>query len=211
MKFKKGADIYSSVGERIGQLQRVVLDQETNRISHLVIEKGILVKEDKVIPIGLVQDQEEGRIGLSITAEELKEFPAFTETQFVLSTTRTDDTIPAGYRAVSSYHWMRSGNLLGYATPKLAHRRLGNIPEGAVALKEGAEVMSANGEKIGYLQNVISNAENNEITHFVVSGGLLSQQKRLVPIFWVDEISSRQIDLKMKTKYFENLPLYKVA
>ncbi|MEE4194322.1 MAG: PRC-barrel domain-containing protein [Anaerolineae bacterium] len=211
MKFRKGTRMYSSVGENIGELKRVVLDPLNNQISHLVIEKGILVKEDKVIPIGLVEDQSGDRIGLKVTAEELEEFPHFSETHFVLSTNLPDSEEDLRtYQYVSSYHWWNGGGL-GYATPRLQHQRLGNIPEDAVALKEGARVMTPKGEKVGYLSSIIADSRDNAITHVVVSDGGINPTRKLVPIFWVDKFTDNEVDLLIREKYYKNLPQYNVA
>lgn len=207
MKFINGAKIYSSVGERVGELKRVVLDSKTHEISHLVIEKGILMKEDKVIPIGLIDAQDDDRIGLKVTAEELNDFPAFTETKFKLFKDKTEDGLKA-YNYVSNYHWWSSGKALGYAAPRLVNKRLGNIPENSIALKEGAIVMAPNGEKLGYLERIISDTDSHEITHIVVSDGAIKPIKRLAPIFWVDDISAKEVDLVVRQKHFDKLPEY---
>ena len=207
MKFIKGSKIFSSVGEKVGELKRVVLDPKTHQISHLVIEKGIIMKEDKVIPIGLIDAQDNDRIGLKVTAEELNDFPAFTETKFKLFKEQSEDGLRA-YNYVSNYHWWSSGKALGYAAPRLVNHRLGNIPDDSIALKEGAVVMAPNGEKLGYLERVISDPDSHEISHIVVSDGGMNPTKRLAPIFWVDEISAKKIDLVVRQKHFEKLPEY---
>ena len=207
MKFINGTKIYSSVGEHVGELKRVVLDSQSHEISHLVIEKGIFIKEDKVIPIGLIDAQEDDRIGLKVAAEELNDFPAFSGTKFKLFKDKDDDGLRT-YNYVSNYHWWSSGKALGYAAPRLVNQRLGNIPENSIALKEGAIVMAPNGEKLGYLERIISDPKSHEISHVVVSDGGINPTKRLAPIFWVSEISAKEIDLVVRQKHFEKLPEY---
>lgn len=209
--YKKGTQMYSSVGEHIGELKRVVLDPVSRKVSHLVVEKGILVKEDKVVPIGLVSDQEGNRIALELTAEELEDFPQFSQTHFVLSK-NWDKSVEdlKTYRYISSYHWWNAGGL-GYATPRLMHKQLGNIPDNAVALKEGANVVTPNGEKVGFLSSIIADSQSHAITHVVVSNGGLNPVRKLVPIFWVDKFTGDKVDLLIQEKYYQNLPKYTVA
>ena len=51
MQLKKGASVESSAGEKIGTLDRVVLDPETKEVTHIIVEKGWLFTENKVIQI----------------------------------------------------------------------------------------------------------------------------------------------------------------
>ena len=201
--------MYSSVGENIGELKRVVLDPQTSQVSHLVIEKGVLIKENKVVPVDLVQDEAKDRVSLKVTAEELEDFPHFSQTHFVLSQEWNERQDLEAYHYATSYHWWSSAGGLGYTAPRLQHKRLGNIPDDAVALKEGARVITPNGENVGFLNSVITDSENHEITHVVVSGGGFSPEKKLVPIFWVEKIADNEIDLLIREKYFNNLPEYK--
>ena len=78
MQFKKGADVFSGEGEKIGTLDRVVIDPRTREVSNLVVGKGILFRTDKVIPITLVDLDIEGPIVLKKTNQDiLEDFPDF--------------------------------------------------------------------------------------------------------------------------------------
>lgn len=52
MHFVKGADVYTAKGEKIGTLNRVVIDAKTRDVTDLVVDHGLL-KSEKVIPVGL--------------------------------------------------------------------------------------------------------------------------------------------------------------
>jgi sporulation protein YlmC with PRC-barrel domain len=73
MQFKKGAEVFSSDGEKIGTLNRVVIDPRTREVSNLVVEKGFLFKTDKVVPITLVDLDMEDRIVLKPTNQDILE------------------------------------------------------------------------------------------------------------------------------------------
>ena len=57
MEFKEGAVVFSSDDKKVGHIRRVVIDPKTEEVTHLVIEKGFLFVEDRVIPIEEVQAQ----------------------------------------------------------------------------------------------------------------------------------------------------------
>ena len=81
MRFKKGAEVFSGQGEKIGTLNRVILDPRTREVSDLVVGKGFLFKTDKVIPVTLVDLDVEDRIVLKKTNQDiLDDFPNFETT-----------------------------------------------------------------------------------------------------------------------------------
>ena len=98
MQFKEGAQVFTSDGEEAGKVDRVVLDPITNEITHLVVRKGFLFTEDKVVPIDLVQSATEERVELK-GVEDLDALPQFEETYYV----RAEETEPGRARAPGAY------------------------------------------------------------------------------------------------------------
>ena len=44
MLFKQGTDVFSSDNEKIGTLDRVVMDPRTKEISHIIVREGFLFR-----------------------------------------------------------------------------------------------------------------------------------------------------------------------
>jgi sporulation protein YlmC with PRC-barrel domain len=42
VELTKGTDIYTADGEKVGSIDRVVLDLETREVTHVVVQKGFL-------------------------------------------------------------------------------------------------------------------------------------------------------------------------
>ncbi|MFT3894528.1 MAG: PRC-barrel domain-containing protein [Anaerolineales bacterium] len=84
MQLKKGAAVESSTGEKIGRLSAVVLDHETKEISHIIIEKGLLLTTNKVVYIQDVRTiEDDGRVILYKTAQELEDAPTYDPDSYV--------------------------------------------------------------------------------------------------------------------------------
>src|SRR5258706_15667562 len=83
MQLIKGADVFSSAGEKIGSLDRVVLDPETKEVTHIVVEKGMLFTTNKLIPIEYVNLEHGERIMLNQTEKELDKLPAYNESYYI--------------------------------------------------------------------------------------------------------------------------------
>src|SRR5450432_751281 len=83
MQFKQGTHVFTSDGQDAGTVERVVLDPHSDEVSDLVVRKGWLFAEDKVVPIGLVAAANEERITLNQTKDNLEKLPEFEETYYV--------------------------------------------------------------------------------------------------------------------------------
>jgi uncharacterized protein YrrD len=83
------------------------------------------------------------------------------------------------------------------------------IPEGRIAISEGAPVISADDQHIGNVEQVIMNSEGNAVTHFVIGKGLLLKEHKLVPAFWASSMDDdEKIRLAVDASLFDRLPDY---
>jgi len=211
MQLIKNADVFSSAGEKIGTLDRVVLDPESRDVTHIVVEKGILFTTNKVIPIQFVNlQQDEERIVLKQTEDELEKLPSYNESAYV-------ELAPNDYpydniHAVYWYpplpvQWQSMADPMWYPTSRPPIVQAEVIPEGAVALKQGAEVMSQDGKHIGNVELVILDPDGH-ITHIVVGEGIFLKQKKLVPAHWIKNVDTNKVDLTVWSDLFDQLPDY---
>ena len=64
MQFRKNAHVVTSTGKRVGRIHRVVIDPGSREVTHLVVAKGIVFKEDKVLPVEQVESTAEDTVTL---------------------------------------------------------------------------------------------------------------------------------------------------
>ena len=81
-----------------------------------------------------------------------------------------------------------------------------NIPEETVALKEGADVISADGDHMGDVERVLADPDSNQATHFLISKGLLLKEKKLIPAAWVSRVTENEVYLAVGSKLVDRLP-----
>ena len=55
MYFKENAEVVTSEGDKIGQIDRLVMDPRSKELTHLVVKKGFLFTKDKVVPLDCVE------------------------------------------------------------------------------------------------------------------------------------------------------------
>lgn len=214
MQLKKGADVFSSAGEKIGSLDRVVINPETKDVTHLVVEKGVLFTTNKVIPIEYVNQEVGDRIALEKTAQELETLPSYDPNTYI-NLDKTDypdeeqklETV-YWYPPLHHYWWTTGGDSpTWYPKPKFVKTE-DLLPEGTIALEEGAKVVSKDGKHIGSLEQVIVETAEHRATHNVVSEGVLFKERKLVPTIWITDVDEDQVTLSVQSDLIERLPEY---
>lgn len=213
MNLVKGAEVYSSSGDKLGTLSRVVIDPNTRKVTHLVIEKGLLFNTNKIIPISQVNPQNEEKIILTSSENDLKEFQDFEEEHFVsLDSSDHPESSNVDYSywyPPPNYPAWRTGmNMVVPAVPAYTIRTTQNIPDGAVALEEGAKVFSVDDKQVGNIEKLIVNPEDKHVTHFVISAGLLFKERKLIPVNWISTIGEEEVHLSVNSRTLEKLPAY---
>jgi sporulation protein YlmC with PRC-barrel domain len=85
----------------------------------------------------------------------------------------------------------------------VAAKTVTNIPENEVALKQGANVMSRDGEHVGDVDQVLTDPNTNRASHFVISQGLLFKSRKLIPIAWVTRVGENEVHLAVSSRTLE--------
>ena len=216
MQFKKNAEVLTSNDEKVGRIDRVVLDPKSNEMTHVVVQKGFLFVKDKVVPLDCVESATEERVELKEGCDDPNEFPDFEETHYISveetggSEARGHDGFDklAWYYPVPGGAWWRQRSLAnpGISKPPYVRKTEVNIPEGTVALEEGAKVVSSEGEHVGNIERVYADEEEQRVTHLLISKGLISKSRKLIPSMWVDSVREDEVRLSIGERFVEKLP-----
>lgn len=213
IRLLKDAEVFSSAGEKIGKLDRVVLDPDTKEVSYLVVKQGILFATSKVIPFSYV-DLDGERITLTKNEAELEDLPDFVETSYVSTEKQVDseeDAEPLYYYPPQHIAWWTTGGRIWYPKPNYVLKTKKAVPDEMVALEEGATVVSKDGEEIGEIERVIVDEAEDRATHFVISKGLISKEHKLIPTLWITKVRGNQVYLSIDSDLFERLPEHELA
>jgi uncharacterized protein YrrD len=215
IELKEGMSVVTPGGEEVGKINRFILDPATNEVTHVVIQKGWLLPEDKVIPFQMINSDED-RVILRDDID-FDQLPAFEEAHFVRVDDDLNDIGRAGapvYQHTPGYYWYPvhpniaySGFGLGYNTWPAAETKR-NIPDNTVSLKEGTDVISSDGEHVGDVERLFVDPDSSKMTHFLISQGLLFKDRKLVPIDWVTSIAEDKVHLAVPSRLLERLPAY---
>jgi uncharacterized protein YrrD len=224
MQIVTGANVYTARNEKLGHVDRVVVDPQSKKVTHLVVRKGFLLKTDKVLPIDWVAAADGDHISLTPDATGLDNLPNFEEKHYIRSddavaVTEAEGLSPAAHSAPAM-----APMLLWYppamgvypvpgvvGAPRPARVRYvktveANIPANTVALKEGAKVLSADGEHIGDVERLVVNGDTKEVTHLLVKEGILFKKHKAIPADWIGEAYEEEIHLVVDKKLLSGLP-----
>ncbi|MGD2100196.1 MAG: PRC-barrel domain-containing protein [Desulfobacterales bacterium] len=218
MQFKENAIVLTSAGQKVGRIERVVIDPKSNELTHLVVKEGFLFTKDKVVSFDDVESATEDRVVLKEGRQDSDDFPDFEETHYVPV---EDERMAAkhgsaGQNPLAWYYplpgsaWWRARNFgyPGFPKSHYVRRTEMNIPDGTVALEEGAKVLSADGEHVGDIERVFADEEEQRVTHLLIAEGLVSKSRRLIPSMWVDSVSEDVVRLSVGERFLESLPPY---
>lgn len=213
MELKEGTDVFTSSGEQAGKINRFILHPATNEVTHIVVQKGWLFPDDKVVPMSMINTATEERVVLNEDIGDFDELPSFEETQYV---ELTPGDIPATgappAHFAPAYYWYPPSGYIGYPAfgsqyyswPPVETTR--NIPADTIPLEEGSDVLDSDGEQIGSVERLVVDSTSHQATHFVISSGTLFKARKLVPAHWVRTIEENKVQLLVPSRLLERLP-----
>jgi uncharacterized protein YrrD len=214
IELKEGMSVFTRSGEEVGKINRFILDPATNEVTHIVIQKGWLLPEDKVVSFQVIGSTAGDKVVLNEDIENFEELPPFEETHFVRASDDdpNDPNPAAAFPYAPAYFWYPAHPGMGYsgfspgyyASPPTETKR--NMPEDTVPLKEGTDVISSDGEHVGDIERLVVEPDSNKTTHIVISQGLLFKDRKLVPAHWVKSVEEDKVRLAVSTRLLERLP-----
>jgi uncharacterized protein YrrD len=75
---EEGVKVFSADGERVGDVAEVFVDEESDRITHLLISRGLLFKEERLVPVSWIDKVWEGEVYLAVESSLLGELHPYT-------------------------------------------------------------------------------------------------------------------------------------
>lgn len=214
MEIREDVQVKTAKGEVVGKVDRVVIDPGTLKVTHLVVQKGLLFTRDKVIPAEWITSTSEDEVILKPDIVDFDALPDFEETNYILL--EEGDPERASMFAddlAHPYYWYPPiggfGSIVYPAVgegPVVRKETEQNIPENTVALKEGAGVLDKNGDQVGNVERIFTDTRTRHVTHFVISSGLLFKERKLIPVHWVTLFEEDKVHISVGSKFLDRLP-----
>lgn len=200
-----GSDVYCR-DALCGRVEKVVFNPRQRRVTHIIVGRGLLAHQDRVVPIEQVARAGDDGVWLSITSEELEAGRSYDPAEFI----EAHGAIPG----IGHEHLLLALPLWGGLR---RHRR---EPGGVVGTASGPPAgeqptvvagtpLYGRDGPIGHIAAVLVHPESGEVTHLVVRAGGLLGRDVIVPVDWATEISPERITLDVERRQVEQLPEYR--
>jgi uncharacterized protein YrrD len=207
--FNIGAQVRCEDG-KCGQLLKVVIDPEAQEVTDLIVERGFLLKDDRVLPIDLVERTTEDEIHLSITSDELSHFEAYDEKAFEVPAPASQ--LPGAYERSEAVKWTPIMAPYGVVTskpiiPVVRQRVHEGISARETVVEQGTPVENVQGD-VGTVDHALVDPDTGDIEYYVVDRGLLARSV-IVPASEVREVTENAVFIDLGADELDELPRYR--
>ncbi len=73
----EGADVIGLEGEKVGEVEEVIMDPNLDRATYFVISKGFLFKDRKFVPVNWVRTMKDAKIKLAVNEKIIQQLPEY--------------------------------------------------------------------------------------------------------------------------------------
>lgn len=206
MRIDLGTDVVTSDGEKLGTVQKLVFDAQSKQIVKMIVSGGML-RSNHLVDISMIAGQDDDAIRLDLPKDQAEELPRFVNEQFV--EVPHDDysnlpfVQPGGAGGLYLYGAPYAGR--GYegrgdsffdaapVDPPVVENR-SNLEDVDTLISTGTDVVGANGDKVGSVDEVFIGRDGS-ITGFLVKKGMIFRHDVRIPMDWVREVDGDKIHL----------------
>lgn len=204
-----GQDVFTRDGEKVGTVDRLVVNPRTRAVEQMIVHSGFFTREDKLIETGLIERIDADGIRLNASGDEVHAFPAFVEERYAAA---PRDDLQGGGMVIPNAGG--TGQLL-YEAPATGRGYPGtgsifdpapldppplepasNVPENDAIIGEGTDVIGSNGEKLGTVSDVTFDT-HGQLEGFVVKAGLFFKHDVRISADQVAQIGSDHVRLSI--------------
>lgn len=204
INFEIGARTHCEDGP-CGKLVRLVMDPATDGVTDIVVERGVLQKHDRVVPIGAIQRMEGGEIHLGVHSSRLADYPEYREVEFRVPTVGWSSS---KHRPDDVRYWMTSyhdANVKG-VVPASRQRVKEGVAFGSELIGRGTKVHCIRGGA-GEVDHVLVDCAEGQITHLVVKRSLRNEY-HIIPVGLILDVGDGGVTLSATREEVLALPLY---
>lgn len=201
LDFHIGAQVHCT-DQHWGKLVKLVVDPQTQQVTDLIVEKGLLLKEDRVLPITTVERVTEQEICLNIRSNEVAAYPEYHQV-----------TIKEPASDGSTYS---SATMLGpglapiseRVVPMVRRRVHQGIAAGKAVIGPGTEVENPR-KTLGHVDHVVVDTQTGQISQLVLRSGTFFPEYVVIPAERIQDVDEQDVFVTASDEELAQLPRYK--
>jgi sporulation protein YlmC with PRC-barrel domain len=192
-----GAEVFSSGGDKLGELQRLVLRRSDLSLTHVVVDVGFLrsghslwqgglgLEYDRVVPVEAVASVTDERVDLGLTAGQFKDAPEYTQERYEGQV----DLSPGEYDITDFAQQSQAIAGLVASTPGAYVSERLNKPLDSVDVREGLQVWrNRPHQKLGEVERGLFDSSTGQLQALVVRRGFLLTRDVILPSRYITEV-----------------------
>lgn len=205
LDFDIGARVYCKDGD-CGKLLKVVVDPYTQRVIDLIVEKGLLLKKDRVLPAEVIGRTSNGDVYLDIAGDALEAYPEYREIEFQ----EPAPGVQAGVYRKGDVRCWQGGYTLACDNPviPMVKKQIHQGVDSDLAVIERGTLVKNAQERIGQVDHLLVDVESGKVTHLVLRKGFIPYHP-ILPISEVTGVSNEVITVDLTEKEIQALPRYR--
>lgn len=189
------AGVVSSDGHKLGSLSRIVVDADVRRLTHIVVDTGILrsgealwkggwgMSHDRVVPLAAVASATSDAVRITMSADEFKELSSdYVEEYFV----RVPDVRPGVPDSSDIRRFVMS--IPGEPGPYVLQQVSALRPEETEIARDSPVWRLNPHQKIGEVERVIYDDATGKLNALVVKRGLVFKKDVVLPVDRIVEV-----------------------
>jgi uncharacterized protein YrrD len=215
-----GVPVRDPSGHHLGTLTRIVVARDDRRVTHLVVDPGLLESgnllapggwekpRERVVPVSLVTSADDKQVALSCEEAEFRVFPLFEQ----------EHAIPteAANLAAGEQRSFELGQLINYVASDVGGAAYlppesitFNEPAGASEIAEGTPVWRrAPHDEIGSVERVLLDPRTQRVSALVVKRKGLLGHNLVLPIAQVADIDDGVVHIALSDHELDALARY---
>lgn len=199
-----GAHVFCIDG-KCGKLAKYAVNPDTWQVTHLIIEKGFLLKRARVLPLFAVKWATPYEIQLFIDVEDLSIYPEFREDVVEQETPQQVEGRPPALAV--EQEGLPYAHSVAVPVPTVRETVRQGVPDNLEVIGRGAPINGLEGQ-IGKVDHLVVNAANGEIIYLIAEQGALFTTKWTVPVSMVEAISERGVSIAATAEVLKGLRPY---
>lgn len=184
-------------GKECGTVSAVVLNPLTVVVTHVVVREHASPHTRRLVPISEVLESDAHSVKLSLTLDAFHECKEFVEKEYIIT------KIPH-YESLYGVYYLEPLALPETRMVTVPHLQ---IPPYELSIDRGAKVYSAEGEKIGQVDEFLIDPDSDHITHLILREGHLWGKKDVsIPVSEIKKVEEDLVYLKLDKEAVGKLP-----
>lgn len=207
-----GAEVRGPEGS-LGEVEKIIVDPTTDRLTGVVVKHGRVFSDRRVLPLDAIRRADGSALYVDLDDEQFSTLEDFDPVRY--RSPDPDYSGPPGFDAAHGHNF----NLENYVAMGPANIALGQAmkplgyPGGEISepqaphwdtLSEGADILDADGEKVGEVAALVLDGETGEPARLRVRRGFLFGDEADLPTAWIDSIADGRLRLNVPRRTVEH-------